>query len=304
VKAGKTGTAIHGRSEETQLPGIVGFVTHQEAWQGTPESGRVPTLIDTSTPNVARMYDYYLGGKDNFEADRIAAEQILRQMPGQRKSALENRRFLRRAVRFLAGEAGISQFLDIGVGLPTQGAVHEVAHESNPQARVAYVDHDPVVVSHANALLATPNLSVVVQEDIRRPRELLANPVIRQHLDFSRPVAVVLSAVLHFVSDDDDPDAITAVLRDALAPGSYLVISHVCQDLLPDKAAAERAKKVYEQASERIQARSAERITGFFGDFELVDPGLVAKHAWRPVTGVAPSDPTDISMGGVGRKAG
>jgi len=268
-------------------------VTDPEAWR-----------VDTSTPNVARIYDYWLGGKDNFEADRVAAEQILLQLPGQRKSALENRRFLRRAVRFLAAEAGIDQFLDIGVGLPTQGAVHEVAHELNPRARVAYVDHDPVVVSHGKALLARPSLSVVVREDVRRPRELLANPVIREHLDFGRPVAVMLLAILHFVSDKDDPDAITAALRDALAPGSYLVISHICEELLPDKAAAQRAMKVYEQASERMQPRAAQRIRGFFGDFELVEPGLVAKHAWRPVTGVIAADPTDISLGGVARKPG
>jgi hypothetical protein len=279
-------------------------VTHQEARPDPAEPGHVPPLLDIGTPNVARMYDYYLGGKDNFEADRVAAEKILVQMPGQRKSALENRRFLRRAVRFLVGEAGIDQFLDIGVGLPTQGAVHEVAHELNPRVRVAYVDHDPIVVSHANALLITPNLSVVVQEDIRRPRELLTNAAIRQHLDFGRPIAVILSAILHFVSEEDDPDAITAMLRDALAPGSYLVISHICEELLPDKAAAQRAMKIYERASERIQPRGAERIGGFFGGFELVEPGLVAKHAWRPVTGVAPADPTDISVGGVGRKAG
>ena len=279
-------------------------VADQETRPGTAESGHDLPLIDTGTPNVARIYDYWLGGKDNFEADRVAAEQILLQMPGQRRSALENRRFLRRAVRFLAGEAGIDQFLDIGVGLPTQGAVHEVAHELNPRARVAYVDYDPVVVSHGNALLATPNLSVVVLEDLRRPRELLASPVIREHLDLSRPVAVILSAIMHFVADEDDPDAITAVLRAALAPGSYLVISHICEELLPDKAAAQRAMKIYEQASERIRPRSSKRIRGFFGDFELVEPGLVAKHAWRPVTGVAPSDPTDISLGGVARKPG
>jgi len=283
---------------------MVGFVVDPEARQSTGERGYVPPLIDARTPNVARIYDYWLGGKDNFEADRVAAEQILLQMPGQRKSAIENRKFLRRTVRFLAGEAGIDQFLDIGVGLPTQGAVHEVAHELSPRARVAYVDHDPVVVSHGNALLATPDLSVVVREDLRRPRELLANPVIHEHLDFDRPVAVMLVAVLHFVSDDDDPDGITAVLRDALAPGSYLVISHICEELLPDKAAAQRAMKIYERASERIRPRGTEQIRGFFGDFDLVEPGLVAKHAWRPVTGVAPADRTDISLGGVARKAG
>jgi SAM-dependent methyltransferase len=266
------------------------------------EPGHVSPKIDTSTANVARMYDYYLGGKDNFEADRIAAEQVLVQLPGQRRSALENRRFLRRAVEFLAGQAGIDQFLDIGVGLPTQGAVHEVAHEINPRSHVAYVDYDPVVVAHANALLATPDQSVVVTEDIRRPRELLANPVIRGHLDFDRPIAVLALAIFHFVRDEDDPAAITACLREALAPGSYLVLTHVCRDLLPDQAAAERAKAVYQRAGQPIQARGTEAIRGYFGDFELVEPGLVPKHAWRPESGAAAADPTDISLGGVARK--
>jgi hypothetical protein len=188
------------------------------------------------------------------------------------------------------------------VGLPTQGAVHEVAHEINPRSHVAYVDYDPAVVAHANALLATPDQSVVVTEDIRRPRELLANPVIRGHLDFDRPVAVLVLAIFHFVRDEDDPAAITACLREALAPGSYLVLTHVCLDLLPDKAAAARAKDVYQKAGQPIQARSTEEIRGFFGDFELVEPGLVPKHAWRPETGAAMADPTDISLGGVARK--
>jgi SAM-dependent methyltransferase len=266
------------------------------------EPGHVSPQIDTSTANVARMYDYWLGGKDNFEADRVAAEKVLTQLPGQRRSALENRRFLRRAVRFLTAEAGIDQFLDIGVGLPTQGAVHEVAHEVNPRSRVAYVDYDPVVVAHGNALLATPDQSVVVQADIRRPGELLANPVIRGHLDFGRPVAVLLLAIVHFVTDEDDPAAITASLREALAPGSYLVLTTVCQELLPDKAAAARAKDVYQRAGQPITARSAEEIRGFFGDFELVEPGLVPKHAWRPETSTTAADPSDISLGGVARK--
>jgi SAM-dependent methyltransferase len=266
------------------------------------EPGHISPNIDPSVPNVARIYDYWLGGKDNFEADRVAAEKVLIQMPGQRRSALENRRFLRRAVRFLTAEAGIDQFLDIGVGLPTQGAVHEVAHEINPRSHVAYVDYDPVVVAHGNALLATPDQSVVVQADIRRPGELLANPVIRGHLDFGRPVAVLLLAIVHFVTDEDDPAAITASLRDALAPGSYLVLTTICQELLPDKAAAERAKDVYQKAGQPIKARSAEEIRGFFGDFELVEPGLVPKHAWRPPAGTAEADPSDISLGGVARK--
>src|ERR1700721_279136 len=266
------------------------------------EPGHVSPEIDTSTANVARMYDYWLGGKDNFEADRVAAEKVLVQMPGQRRSVLENRRFLRRAVSFLAAEAAIDQFLDIGVVLPTQGAVHEVAHEINPRSRVAYVDYDPVVVAHGNALLATPDQSVVVAEDIRRPRELLANPVIRGHPDFDRPVAVLVLAIFHFVPDEDDPAAITAALREALAPGSYLVLTHVCRELLPDKTAAARAKDVYQQAGQPIQPRTTEEIRGFFGDFELVEPGLVPKHAWRQETGAALDDPSDISLGGVARK--
>jgi S-adenosyl methyltransferase len=188
------------------------------------------------------------------------------------------------------------------VGLPTQGAVHEVAHEINPRSHVAYVDYDPVVVAHGNALLATPDQSVVVQEDIRRPAELLANPVIRGHLDFDRPVAVLMLAIVHFVSDEDDPGAITARLRAALAPGSYLVLTHICQELLPDKAAAARAKDVYQKAGQPIKARTAAEIRGFFGDFELVEPGLVPKHAWRPPDGQAAADPSDISLGGVARK--
>ena len=266
------------------------------------ESGHILPKIDMTKPNAARIYDYWLGGKDNFEADRVAAEKVLTQMPGQRRSALENRRFLRRAVEFLAGQAGIDQFLDIGVGLPTQGAVHEVAHEINPRSHVAYVDYDPAVVAHANALLATPDQSVVVTEDIRRPRELLANPVIRGHLDFDRPIAVLALAIFHFVADKDDPAAITACLREALAPGSYLVLTHICQELLPDKAAAARAKDVYQRAGQPIQARGTEEIRGYFGDFELVEPGLVPKHAWRPESGAAAADPTDISLGGVARK--
>jgi hypothetical protein len=268
------------------------------------EPGHVSPEIDPTVANVARMYDYWLGGKDNFEADRIAAEKVLTQLPGQRRSALENRRFLRRAVGFLAAEAGIDQFLDIGVGLPTQGAVHEVALEVNPRSRVAYVDYDPVVVAHGNALLATPDRSVVVQEDIRRPAELLANPVIRGHLDFDRPVAVLLLAIMHFVPDEDDPAAVTATLQAALAPGSYLVLTHICHELLPDKAAAARAKDVYQQAGQPIKARTTEEIRALFGDFELVEPGLVPKHAWRPTSAAAEADRSDISLGGVARKHG
>ena len=242
------------------------------------EPGHVSPKIDTGTANVARMYDYYLGGKDNFEADRIAAEQVLAQLPGQRRSALENRRFLRRAVGFLAGQAGIDQFLDIGVGLPTQGAVHEVAHEINPRSRVAYVDYDPVVVAHANALLATPDQSVVVAEDIRRPRELLANPVIRGHLDFDRPIAVLVLAIFHFVRDEDDPAAITACLREALAPGSYLVLSVG----RADGDEAERGFGAYSSGHVTAYNHSVADFSSFFGSLPLVAPGIADARLWHP----------------------
>jgi hypothetical protein len=247
------------------------------------------------------MYDYYLGGKDNFEADRIAAEKVLALVPGLRRSAVENRRFLRRVVRYLAGEAGIDQFLDIGVGLPTQGAVHEVAHEVNPKARIAYADYDPVVIAHGQALLAVRDQSIMVQADLRDAAGILAMPEVTAHLDVSKPVAITLFAVLHFIADDADPAGIVARLRDAVAPGSYLALTHIGSDFFPDKQAMAKAVAVYEKASERVWPRDRDEILGFFDGFDLLEPGLVPKHEWRPVTSVAPQTPT-IQWGGVGRR--
>jgi SAM-dependent methyltransferase len=254
-----------------------------------PPARRLPDGLDTSVPNVARMYDYYLGGKDNFEADRMAAEEIVRLVPAIRTQAIENRKFLRLAVRYLTVEAGIDQFLDIGVGLPTQGAVHKVAHEANPEARVAYVDYDPVVVCHASALLARPDSSVAVRGDLREPAALLEDPVIRNHLDFSRPVAVILVAVLHFVSDDDDPAGIIAAIRDALAPGSYLVISHAVRGRVPDRGAVDRVHKIYDQAGQRAYPRAEAEIMGLLDGFELIRPEVMAPYARLPERGAAVS---------------
>jgi SAM-dependent methyltransferase len=232
------------------------------------------------------MYDYYLGGKDNFEADRAAAEEIMRLVPVTRAEAVSNRKFLRLAVRYLAEVAGIGQFLDIGVGLPTQGAVHEVAHEVRPDARVAYVDYDPVVVSHASALLARPDRSVVVRADLREPGVLLDDPVIRGHLDFGRPVAVILLAILHFISDQDDPAGIIAAIGDALAPGSYLVISHIVPGRVLDKAVdkdvAGRVREIYDHASERLHPRTPEQIARLLNGFELIKPEVMARYARLP----------------------
>jgi hypothetical protein len=247
------------------------------------------------------MYDYYLGGKDNFEADRVAAEKVLALVPGLRRGILENRRFLRRVVRYLAAEADVVQFLDIGVGLPTQGAPHEVAREVNPAARTLYVDYDPVVVRHGQALLTTGEHSIMVQADVRDPVGLLAMPEVRAHLDFGSPVAVLLLAILHFVSDEDLAGIVTS-LRDGIASGSYLAISHIGTDFFPDKTAMDRAVAVYEQASERVFPRGKAEIAAFFDGFELVEPGLVPKHEWRPVLGEAASQTPNISWGAVGRK--
>jgi SAM-dependent methyltransferase len=244
---------------------------------------RRPEGVDTSIPNIARMYDYYLGGKDNFQADRVAAEEIIRLVPVARTEAMTNRQFLRLAVRYLAMDAGISQFLDIGVGLPTQGAIHQVAREVSAGARVAYVDYDPVVVSHANALLTVPDRSVAVRGDLREPAALLADPVIQGHLDFSRPVAVFLLAILHFISDDDDPAQIIATIRDALAPGSYVVVSHVVPGRVQDqevaKEIADRIYEIYGRATEPLTPRTPEEIAGLLDGFELIEPEVLAKHA-------------------------
>ena len=192
--------------------------------------------IDTTVPSTARMYDYWLGGHDNFAADRAAALKVSEAAPEAQLMAVENRRFLRRAVRYLAAEAGIAQFLDIGTGLPTQGNVHQVAQDINPAARVVYVDNDPMVLAHSRALKTGGN-TVVIEADLRDPRAILDQPGTRKLIDFSQPLAVLLVAVLHFISDDEDPHAIVAAIRDALPPGSYLVLSHVTGDIRRDSAA-------------------------------------------------------------------
>ena len=258
--------------------------------------------LDTSTPNVARMNHHFLGGRETFQADRDAAEQVLAALPGMRAAALAGRDFIGRAVRYLAGEAGVDQFLDLGTGLPAAPAVHEIAQGVNPAARVAYVDFDPVVVSHGNAMLARPGVAVVVRGDLRGPAELLTRPEIGAHLDFGRPAAVLLVSVLAFVADADDPYAIVAALRRALAPGSFLVISHVGADLLPDPAAGRRLVAAYEKANAPVAPRTRAQVLRFFDGFELVEPGLVPKPRWRP-DGQGPgsgAQASDIDWCGVG----
>ncbi|GAA3710281.1 SAM-dependent methyltransferase [Nonomuraea antimicrobica] len=235
--------------------------------------------FDPNTPSVARLYDYYLGGKDNFPADREAAERILSVAPELRAAARANRAFLGRAVRHLA-EAGITQFLDIGTGLPTQGNVHEVAKKVTPDAKVVYVDRDPVVLVHARALLADQGDTTVIEGDLREPGAVLGHPDTRRLIDFDRPVGVLLVAIMHFIAEADRPGEIIATLREAMAPGSYLVLSHGTSDARP--AAVDRGTEVYRNASAQLTLRGRERIMELFEGFELVDPGLVWLPQWRP----------------------
>jgi hypothetical protein len=256
--------------------------------QGDPSSasrssGRMllRRVFDPTVPNVARIYDHLLGGKDNFVADRDAAAKLLDAVPGAAVAARENRAFLGRAVRYLADQARIRQFLDIGAGLPTARAVHEIVRGCVPMSRVAYVDHDPVVISHADALIGKALGVAAIQADLREPRDLLAQTTLPGRIDLAEPVAVLLVAVLHFLDDSDDPWAIVNLLKDQIVPGSYLVLSHVTDDHVSEQA-AERARQAYQGASAPGVPRTWGHIARFFGGLEMVSPGLVNVSEWRP----------------------
>jgi SAM-dependent methyltransferase len=265
--------------------------------------GWVPLQINTSVAHPARMYDYYLGGKDNYQVDREAADKVLAVLPEGRDMARSNRRFLGRAVRYLAGQ-GVRQFLDIGTGIPGPGNTNEVAHSVAPDARVVYVDNDPIVLTHARALLAghDPGRTTVIQADLRHPEMIINHRDVRAVLDFSRPIAVLLVAVLHFIKDSEDPERSVAQLRDALAPGSYLVVSHGTGDIDPDRAGA--AVRGYNRASAPFVLRTRAEIAGLFADFEMVDPGLVQIPWWRPDGEVEEGAARIWIYGGIGRKKG
>ncbi|WP_240506337.1 SAM-dependent methyltransferase [Thermoactinospora rubra] len=253
----------------------------------------IPEGVDPSIPNVARMYDYYLGGKDNFEADRAAADQVLKLFPETRSAALENREFLRRAVRYLV-EAGVDQIVDLGSGLPTQGNTHEIA----PQARVVYVDYDAVVCAHARALLAGSNVAVL-QADVRQPDRLLED--LRELVDLRRPVAFLMLAILHFIPDEPEEGAgayeIVARLREAGVAGSHLVVSHAI-DARPDTTP--EALEIYRHATASLSLRTKEEIARFFDGYTLVEPGLVYPKDWRPDT--PPERESSVGYAGVGVK--
>jgi S-adenosyl methyltransferase len=258
------------------------------------------TSSGSRTPDVARIHDYLLGGKDNYSEDRQFAECLLAAVPDARAAARANRRFLVRAVRFLAAEAGIGQFIDIGTGFPAVGHVYQVAHELEPRSRVVYVDNDPVVVSHARALLCRGPGVRAIEGDVRDPAGILDHPHVRAVVDFGKPVAVVLSAVLHFLPDEDDPYKLAEMLTAAVAPGSYLVISHATgEDIGPE--AAGQVQELYARASAPAVLRSRVEIARFFEGLDLVPPGLGDVAAWR--VGARPAGPgRTVVLGGVGRK--
>jgi hypothetical protein len=264
----------------------------------------MPSEIDTSRPHSARMYDYYLGGKNHFAADREAADKVLAGMPTSRTFARENRDFLGRAVRYLAGEAGIRQFLDIGTGLPATNSVHEVAQEVAPECRVLYADNDPLVLVHARALLTSSpeGRTAYVQADLRDPAAILADPVTRDVLDFSQPIALMLVAVLHFIQDDDEPARIIKTLIDALPSGSYLVATHLSGE--HDRAAMRAAAEAYQRAGVRGQARDSDDFARLvFSGLELVPPGVTLVSEWRPDEEAVRPAPAEVNCyGGVARK--
>jgi hypothetical protein len=247
------------------------------------------TRINTGVPNPARIYDYLLGGKDNFPADREVAEQMLAIAPVAREVVEDNRSFLRRAVEVLTGEAGIRQFIDLGSGLPTQGNVHEIAQAAAPEARVVYVDNDPMVVAHSRALLAGDN-TVAIEGDLRRPGEILDHPEVRELIDFDRPVALLLLAILHFIPDDQDPYGIVARYTDALPAGSHLAISHGTRDIpeRPDLSPEEMAdmgakvEQLYQLTTASLVTRTLAEVERFFDGLELLEPGVVEIQRWRP----------------------
>ncbi|WP_250212889.1 SAM-dependent methyltransferase [Acrocarpospora catenulata] len=239
--------------------------------------------INTSIPHPARIYDYLLGGKDNYAADREAAEQLVKVSPGTREGVRAHRAFLRRAVRHLATEAGITQFLDIGTGIPTQGNTHEVAQEANPDARVAYVDNDPIVLVHGRALLtgSATGRTTVIEADLRQPEAILGHPEVKAVIDFTQPVAVILAGVLHFVPDDEGPHATVERFKAAVPSGSHLLLSHITLDFAP-QVQQEEMSKPYDKSTAPMVPRTHADVLRFFDGWQLVEPGLVEVVLWRP----------------------
>ncbi len=275
--------------------------------ENPPSSGAEPVDLHTDRPHPARVYDYLLGGKDNYAADRAAAQEGMKANPNSRVPPRENRAFMRRAVSYLVGEAGISQFLDIGTGIPTSPNVHEIAQNANPAARIVYVDNDPIVLSHARALLTSgpAGKTAYIDADVRDVGKILTSPDLLETLDLSQPVALTLFAVMHFIPDADDPYGLVDQLLARLPSGSYLALSHLTGDF--DPAAWEGVAAVFRRSGVTMQVRSKPAVERFFAGRDVIDPGVVSLPRWRPdrVEVGEASEPTDAAVsvyGGVARK--
>ena len=237
-----------------------------------------PFGVDSDLPSTARIYDYFLGGKENYQVDREAATQMMAAVPESVATVRANREFLARTVRYLAGEAGITQFLDVGSGLPTQLNVHEVAQACSPEAHVVYVDYDSSVRAYGDVLLSTNDSVRFALQDLRQPDQIFADSAVRDLIDFEKPVAILLISILPFINDSDEPWEIVAQLRKAMVPGSYLVISHILDDPRSQAiAATQRFAHTHPWTP-----RTSEQISDFFEGFDLIEPGLVIASQWRP----------------------
>jgi hypothetical protein len=259
--------------------------------------------FDASKPHIARVYDYLLGGKDNFAADRAVADQIIAQLPAVQVGVRAQRDLLGRVVRYLAGEAGLRQLLDIGSGLPTAENVHEIAQAIDPSTRVVYLDNDPVVLTHARALLADDKVTFAAAGDLRDPAGLLANPDVRKHLDWDQPMGLLLCGILHYIVDDENPAGVVETLYRALPAGSYVFIHHMLDSEDPAAATLQAAMQ---KGLGRTQFRTFAQIRELFGGLDLVEPGLVLVPDWHPdpgTPGVAHHPVLGLAAAGVARKA-
>jgi S-adenosyl methyltransferase len=270
-------------------------MTEEWSHEVTATHGEAPPF-DTSVAHVARVYNYWLGGKDYFAADRAAGEQAIKAFPNIVLSARANRAFLARAVRFLAGEAGIRQFLDIGTGIPSANNTHEVAQAVAPESRIVYVDNDPIVLTHARALLTGNPVGATdyIDADLRAPEQVLAGAA--ELLDYGRPVAVMLMAILQHLHEEDDPYQVVATLMDAMPPGSYLALSHPAKDIDAD-AMAKMAESLNKMMAEKVTFRDRPAVARFFDGLELVEPGMVQASKWRPANEDEAASPAALWAG-------
>ena len=273
-----------------------------ESWMKTqaPDPTNLPAEINPEVPSIARVYDYFLGGKDNFPADRAAAAAVEKVFPQGKQLGRDSRMLLRRATRELV-RAGVRQFLDIGSGLPTAGNVHEIAHEIDPEVRVVYIDNDPVVLAHDRALLADEVTTTVVQADLRHPDGIFDNPEVRALLDFDQPVAVFLASILHHFDDSDDPWALSRKIRDRISSGSYMLITHFYDS--GDPVCREVEQALLEGGLGSGWFRTIEQIERFLEGMDVLEPGVVAANEWRP-DAETPTDSTThhLLAGGLARK--